>query len=175
MLGWFVTLLPPFFLNPSPLARTTFNQGLHSQANPGYRCHQCNGPCGDRTRVADSRVRRLNHYWAINITGINPEAVKWGVDRYDRPLCPGLQPSPPSQTPGGLGQRYWSVSEVTWPLQLELRRWQSSGPSSVMKVPERPSRLCLAGSLQKKILVRFKYHIISFLMVQLTITKHWFR
>ena len=68
----------------------------------------------------------------VLITGIAPEAVKWGVDRYDRPLCPGLQPGPPSQTPGGLGQRYWSVSEVTWPPQLELRRWRSSGPSSVM-------------------------------------------
>ena len=39
---------------------------FHSQADPGYRCHQCNGPCGDRTRVADSRVRRLNH-WAIKV------------------------------------------------------------------------------------------------------------
>ena len=26
-----------------------------------------------------------------------------GVDRYDRPLCPGLQPGPPSQTPWGSG------------------------------------------------------------------------
>ena len=67
------------------------------------------------------------------ITGINPEAVKWGDDHYDRPLCPSLQPGPPSQTPGGLGQkRYWSVSEVTWPPNLELRRWRSSGPSSLM-------------------------------------------
>ena len=38
-----------------------------------------------------------------------------GDDHYDHPLCPGLQPGPPSQTPGGLGQRYWSVGEVTWP------------------------------------------------------------
>ena len=38
-----------------------------------------------------------------------------GGDNYDHPLCPGLQPGPPSQTPGGLGQRYWSVGEVTWP------------------------------------------------------------
>ena len=66
------------------------------------------------------------------IMGINPEAVKWGDDHYDRPLCPGLQPGPPSQTPGGLGHRYWSVSEVTWPPKLELRRWRSSGPSSLM-------------------------------------------
>ena len=66
------------------------------------------------------------------ITGINPEAVKWGDDHYDRPLCPGLQPGPPSQTPGGLGQGYWSVSKVTWPPNLELRRWRSSGPSSRM-------------------------------------------
>ena len=67
-LRWFVTLLPPFW-NPSPLARATFNQGprgASTQANPGYRCHQCNGPCGDRTRVADSRVQRLNH-WAIKV------------------------------------------------------------------------------------------------------------
>ena len=34
---------------------------------------------------------------------------------HDHPLCPGLQPGPPSETPGGLGQRYWSVSMVTWP------------------------------------------------------------
>ena len=68
-----------------------------------------------------------------HITGINPEAVKWGDDHYDRLLCPGLQPGPPSQTTGGLGQRYWSVSEVTWPPKLELRRWRSSGPSSVMR------------------------------------------
>ena len=46
--------------------------------------------------------------------------------------CPGLQPGPPSQTPGGLCQSYWSVSEVTWPPNLELRRRRSSGPSSLM-------------------------------------------
>ena len=73
---------------------------------------------------------RLN----VTITEINPEAFKWGVDRYDRLLCPGLQPGPPSQTLGGLGQRYWCVSEVTWPPQMELRRWRSSGPSSVMSM-----------------------------------------
>ena len=28
--------------------------------------------------------------------------------------------------------QYWCVSEVTWPPQMELRRWRSSGPSSVM-------------------------------------------
>ena len=69
-----------------------------------------------------------------SITGINPEAFKWGVNRYDCLLCPGLQPGPPSQTPGGLSQRYWCVSEVTWPPQMELRRWRSSGPSSVMGI-----------------------------------------
>ena len=37
------------------------------------------------------------------IAGINPEAVKWGDDRYDRLLCPGLQPGPPSQTLRGSG------------------------------------------------------------------------
>ena len=76
---------------------------------------------------------KVTRFWKCGvITGINLEAVKWGVDCYDRLLCPGLQPGPPSQTPGGLGQRYWSVSEVMWPTQLELRRWRSSGPSSVM-------------------------------------------
>ena len=49
------------------------------------------------------------------ITGINPEAILKVGDHYDHPLWPGLQPGPPSQTPGGLGQRYWSVSVVTWP------------------------------------------------------------
>ena len=39
---------------------------FHSQANQGYCCHQCNGPWGDRTWVADSRVQRLNH-WAIKV------------------------------------------------------------------------------------------------------------
>ena len=72
-------------------------------------------------------------------TKINPEAVKWGDDHYDCTLCPGLQPGPPSQTPGGLGQRYWSMSEVTWPPKLELRRWRSSGPSSLMGPTRGPS------------------------------------
>ena len=49
------------------------------------------------------------------ITGINPEAILMVGDHYDHPLCPGLQPGPPSQTPGGLGQRYWSGSVITWP------------------------------------------------------------
>ena len=73
-------------------------------------------------------------YKVEHITGINPEAILLGVDRYDRALCPGLQPGPPSQTPGGLGQRYWSVSTVTWLPKLELRRSGSSGPSSAMRV-----------------------------------------
>ena len=55
-------------------------------------------------------IRRI-----LFITGINPEAVLMVRDHYDHPLCPGLQPGPPSQTPAGLGQRYWSVSVVTWP------------------------------------------------------------
>ena len=38
-----------------------------------------------------------------------------GEDHYDHPLWPGLQPSPPSQTPGVMGHRCWSVSGVTWP------------------------------------------------------------
>ena len=41
----------------------------------------------------------------------------WGMGGpiYDHLLCPSLQPGPPSQTPGGLGQRCWSMSGVTWP------------------------------------------------------------
>ena len=39
------------------------------------------------------------------ITGINPEAILIMGDHYGLLLCPGLQPGPPSQTPGGLGQR----------------------------------------------------------------------
>ena len=83
------------------------------------------------------------------ITGINPEAIWLGVDRYDRPLWPGLLPGPPSQTPGGLGQRYWSVSAVTWPPKLELRRCGSSGPSSLMNFVMGQNRLlkthCIPG------------------------------
>ena len=39
------------------------------------------------------------------ITGIIPEAILIVGDHYGHLLCPGLQPGPPSQTPGGLGQR----------------------------------------------------------------------
>ena len=39
------------------------------------------------------------------ITGINPEAILKVGDHYGPLLCTGLQPGPPSQTPGGLGQR----------------------------------------------------------------------
>ena len=42
---------------------------------------------------------------SYNITGINPEAILKMGDHYGHLLCPGLQPGPPSQTPGGLGQR----------------------------------------------------------------------
>ena len=55
-----------------------------------------------------------------------------GEDHYDHPLCPGWQPGPPSQTPGGLGQRYWSVSEVTWPPKSGVSEMGFLGPSSVM-------------------------------------------
>ena len=34
-----------------------------------------------------------------------------------------------SQTPGGLGQRCWLVSEVTWPPNQDFRRWGSLGPA----------------------------------------------
>ena len=46
---------------------------------------------------------RLTVFQQYAITGINPEAVKWGDDRYDRLLCHGLQPGPPSQNPRGPG------------------------------------------------------------------------
>ena len=46
-----------------------------------------------------------------------PRLFNGGEDHYDHPLCPGLHPGPPSQTPGSLGQRYWSewghLSHVT--------------------------------------------------------------
>ena len=41
----------------------------------------------------------------VHITGINPEAILIVGDHYGHLLCPSLQPGPPSQTPGGLGQR----------------------------------------------------------------------
>ena len=52
-------------------------------------------------------VKNLNFDLIIwrpkDITGINPEAILMVGDYYDHPLCPGLQPGPPSQTPGGSG------------------------------------------------------------------------
>ena len=76
----------------------------------------------------------LNHarYLMTYHYGNQSRGFLMGGDHYDHPLCPGLQPRPPSQTPWGLGQRYWSVSEVTWPPNLEFRRWGSSGLSSLM-------------------------------------------
>ena len=53
-------------------------------------------------------------------------------DHYDHPLWPGLQPDPPSQTPGVLSQRYWRVSVVTWPQKSGFSEVGSSGPSSLM-------------------------------------------
>ena len=123
------------------------------------------------------------------ITGISPEAIKWGVDRYDRLLCPGLQPGPPSQTPGGLGQRHWSVSEVTWPPQLELRRWRSSGPSSVMYAGnsrgtgEFPAQMTSNAEmfpfddvimLIENLCILHRISLTFIPMLQLTLRHHWF-
>ena len=47
----------------------------------------------------------IMRYLPDAITGINPEAILIMGDPYGHLLCPGLQPGPPSQTPGGLGQR----------------------------------------------------------------------
>ena len=47
-----------------------------------------------------------------------------GGDNCDHPLCPFLQPGPPSQTLGGLGQRYWSVTFETW----SFGGWGLQGP-----------------------------------------------
>ena len=57
-----------------------------------------------RTRVTGS-LRRNWARLAVIIMGINPEAILTVGHHYDHPLCPGLQPGPPSQTPGVLGQR----------------------------------------------------------------------
>ena len=48
------------------------------------------------------------------------------------PAVPRLAARSSQSNPRGLGQRYWSVSAVTWPPKLELRRSGSSGPSSLM-------------------------------------------
>ena len=48
------------------------------------------------------------------------------------PAVPRLAARPSQSNPGGLGQRYWSVSEVTWPPKLDFWRWGSSGPSSLI-------------------------------------------
>ena len=48
---------------------------------------------------------KQKHAGLAFITGISPEAILTMGDHYGLLLCPGLQPGPPSQTPGGLGQR----------------------------------------------------------------------
>ena len=75
--------------------------------------------------------------WYV-ITGINPEAILMVGDHSDHPLCPGLKPGPPSQTPGGLGQRYWSVSfapganELIPVVQLKRRYRPMSATAMIM-------------------------------------------
>ena len=92
----------------------------------------------------------------------------WGYLIGGRPLWPPAVPRlvacPPSQTPGGLGQRYWSVSAVTWPTKLELRRWGSSGPSSQMislnLVPQGPTDNTQASRWVSKKKIRFLKRLI---------------
>ena len=65
------------------------------------------------------------------ITGINPELVNEGtttITAHCAPACSQALPVKPQ------GHGYWSVSEVSWHPNLELWRWQSSGPSSLMVV-----------------------------------------
>ena len=75
------------------------------------------------------------------IKGINPKAILMVGDHYDHPLCPGLQPGPPSQTPGGLGQRFWSVSVVMSPPKPGVsavgvfRAIQPNGPGVALAGP----------------------------------------
>ena len=63
---------------------------FHSQANPGYRCHQCNGPCGDRTRFADSRVQPLNH-WAIKVPE-RPSRLRLAGSLHYKQHCHQMRP-----------------------------------------------------------------------------------
>ena len=59
----------------------------------------------DQQDQAGAIIGKTQHSVACTITGINPEAILMVGDHYGHLLCPGLQPGPPSQTPGGLGQR----------------------------------------------------------------------
>ena len=73
--------------------------------------------------------------------------------------------APPSQTPGGLGQRYWSVSEVTWPPKLEFRRWGSSGPSSLMNAcTDVTAVLHYAIDLNLSLKIRLSLDMLQFCM-----------
>ena len=77
-----------------------------------------------------------------------------GEDPYDHPLCPGLQPGPPSQTPGGLGQNCWSVIEVTWPPNLVR-------PPTPPPTHPQPDGLCNIS--WKKITQKMYIRILAFL------------
>ena len=55
--------------------------------------------------ISSGAIVRMQKKTQFFITGINPEAILIVGDHYGHLLCPGLQPGPPSQTPGGLGQR----------------------------------------------------------------------
>ena len=86
--------------------------GLH-----WVKCFICNAVLATKCTntwsliIAYIIVHVISMIFQITITGINPEAILVVGDHHDHPLCPGLQPGPPSQ---------------------KFLRWGSSGPSSLM-------------------------------------------
>ena len=91
-------------------------------AEPYFPAHWAEGT-GSIMEAADMET---SHY------GNQSQAILMVGDHHDHPMCRGLQPGPPSQTPGGLGQRYWSVMWSPDHRNLEFLGWGSSGPSSLM-------------------------------------------
>ena len=131
-------------------SRATYNRFLWSIHKGCLRMR--NEPCEDRTRVARSRVQRLNH-WAIMV----PERRLAGSLHYsplfwksEPPDSGHFQPRRGASTQRR--NRVTTATSVTGRTGIEPRvarsRIQRLNHWAIM-VPERPSRLHLAGSLHR--------------------------
>ena len=148
---------PPLYISNGILlgaqvrSRATYNRFLWSIHKKGCLC-RCNETREDRTRVALSRVQRLIH-WAIMV----PERRLAGSLHYS-PLFGKSEPPGSGHFQPRRGastqrrNRVTTATSVTGRAGIEPRiarsRIQRLNHWAIM-VPERPSRLRLAGSLHR--------------------------
>ena len=91
-----------------------------------------NWSCGNKIQLAFPKL--LTH-WGRETHTLResiPRLFNWGLTAKTARCAPACSQFLPVKPQRSLGQRYWSVNAVTWPPKLELRRWRSSGPSSLM-------------------------------------------